>query len=263
MKSSSMVAGMNDYDAIASFYDIEHAHFDEDLDVYLNFAELSGGPLLELACGSGRVLLPLAEAGFEVTGVDNSAKMLSMAEQRLRQAGVADRCRLVQQDMCSLHLEQKFRMAFIALGSFAHVITRKEQQQALRAIHDRLVTGGRFILDISNADARYLEHLSGQVLHQGTWQREDGTYVSHFVSPASSTRQHLLEMTHFYDVHRQSAAVQRTTSRTRLYLFERSEVELLLEQAGFVVKDVYGDFNLGAFELDSPRMIFLAEAVSQ
>jgi hypothetical protein len=70
-------------------------------------------------------------------------------------------------------------------------------------------------------------------------------------------------MTHFYDVHRQSATVQRTTGRTRLYLFERSEVELLLEQAGFVVKDVYGDFNLGAFELDSPRMIFLAEAVSQ
>src|SRR5258706_6092831 len=117
---------MNDYDAIAPFYDIEHAHFDEDVDVYLTCAELSGGPLLELACGSGRLLLPLTEAGFEVTGVDSSAKMLSLAEQRLRQAGVASRCRLVQQDMRSLHVEEKFRMAFIALGSFAHVITRKE-----------------------------------------------------------------------------------------------------------------------------------------
>lgn len=251
---------MNDYDAIAPFYDIEHAHFDEDLDVYLNFAELSGGPLLELACGSGRLLLPLAEAGFEVTGVDNSASMLNLAEQRLQQASAGARCRLILQDVRSLHLDQKFRMAFIALGSFAHITTRKEQQQSLQAIRASLVTGGRFILDISNADARYMEHLSGQVLHQGTWQRDDGAFVSHFVSPASSTKRHLLELTHFYDVHRQGAAVQRTTGRTHLYLFERDEMELLLEQAGFVVKDVYGDFNLGAFELDSPRMIFLAEA---
>jgi SAM-dependent methyltransferase len=255
-----MVAGMNDYDALAPFYDIEHAHFDEDLDMYLNFAELSGGPLLELACGSGRLLLPLAEAGFEVTGVDNSPQMLSLAEQRLQQASVAARCRLVQQDMCSLRLDQKFRMAFVALGSFGHVITRKEQQQALRAIRNSLATGGRFILDISNADARYMENLSGQVLHQGTWQRDDGAFVSHFVSPASSTKGHLLELTHFYDVHRQGETVQRTTGSTRLYLFERGEMELLLEQAGFVIKDVYGNFHLEAFENESPRMIFLAEA---
>ena len=254
---------MNDYDLIAPFYDIEHAHFEEDVDVYLNFAELSGSPLLELACGSGRLLLPLAEAGYEVTGVDNSANMLNLAEQRLQQAGLAARCTLVQQDMCSLHLDQKFRMAFIALGSFGHMITRKEQQQALRAIRNHLVTGGRFILDISNADARYMENLSGQVLHQGTWQRDDGAFVSHFVSPASSTKKHLLELTHFYDVHKQGMPVQRTISRTQLYLFERSEMELLLEQAGFVVKDVYGDFNMGAFELESPRMIFLAEAATQ
>ncbi len=254
---------MNDYDLIAPFYDIEHAHFDEDVDVYLNFAELSGSPLLELACGSGRLLLPLAEAGFEVTGVDNSTNMLNLAEQRLQQAGLAARCTLVQQDMCSLHLDQMFRMAFIALGSFGHMITRKEQQQALRAIRNHLATGGRFILDISNADARYMENLSGQVLHQGTWQRDDGAFVSHFVSPASSTKKHLLELTHFYDVHRQGMPVQRTISRTQLYLFERGEMELLLEQAGFVVKEVYGEFNMGAFELESPRMIFLAEAATQ
>src|SRR5258706_2152624 len=103
---------MNDYDAIAPFYDIEHAHFDEDLDVYLNFAELSGGPLLELACGSGRLLLPLTEAGFEATGVDSSAKMLSLAEQRLRQAGGASRCWLGQQGIGSLDVAETVRTAF-------------------------------------------------------------------------------------------------------------------------------------------------------
>ena len=63
---------MNEYDTIAPFYDIEHAQFSEDLDMYQNFAELCGGAILELACGSGRVLLALARDGYTVTGVDSS-----------------------------------------------------------------------------------------------------------------------------------------------------------------------------------------------
>ncbi len=251
---------MKDYDLIAPFYDVEHAHFDEDLNLYVNFAELCSGPLLELACGSGRLLVPLAREGYELTGVDSSASMLKLAQAALEQAGVAARCTLVQEHMSKLRLGQKFRLAFIALGSFGHVCTRQEQRQTLVAVRDHLITGGRFILDISNADVRYMEHLSGQMLHQGTWQREDGSLLSHFVSPASSLTKHLLELTHFYEEHRQGEAVQRTVTSTHLYLFERNEVELLLEEAGFEITDVYGDYELSSFEHDSPRMIFIAEA---
>ncbi len=251
---------MKDYDLIAPFYDVEHAHFDEDLNLYVNFAELCSGPLLELACGSGRLLVPLAREGYELTGVDSSASMLKLAQAALEQAGVAARCTLVQEHMSKLRLGQKFRLAFIALGSFGHVCTRQEQRQTLVAVRDHLITGGRFILDISNADVRYMEHLSGQMLHQGTWQREDGSLLSHFVSPASSLTKHLLELTHFYEEHWQGEAVQRTVTSTHLYLFERNEVELLLEEAGFEITDVYGDYELSSFEHDSPRMIFIAEA---
>jgi SAM-dependent methyltransferase len=251
---------MNDYDLIAPFYDIEHAHFDEDLSLYMNFAGLCGGPLLELACGSGRLLVPLAREGYELTGVDSSASMLNLAREALEQAGVAAKCKLVQENMYSLHLGQQFRMAFIALGSFGHIYTRKEQRQTLATVHNHLVPRGRFILDISNADVRYMEHLSGQLLLQGTWPRDDGAMLSHFVSPASSPSRHLLELTHFYEEHRQGEAVKRTLIRTHLYLFERNEMELLLEEAGFVITDVYGDYELTPFEHDSPRMIFIAEA---
>ncbi len=251
---------MTDYDLIAPFYDIEHAHFDEDLNLYTNFAELCGSPLLELACGSGRLLVPLARQGYELTGVDSSASMLKLAQKALEQAGVAAQCKLAQENMCRLSLGQKFRLAFIALGSFGHVCTRQEQRQTLAAVRDHLTTGGRFILDISNADVRYMEHLSGQMLHQGTWQREDGALLSHFVSPASSLTKHLLELTHFYEEHWQGEAVRRTVITTHLYLFERNEIELLLEEAGFGIADVYGDYELDPFEHDSPRMIFIAEA---
>src|SRR6266699_1562726 len=148
---------MTDYDLIAPFYDIEHAQFDEDLSLYTNFAEMCGNPLLELACGSGRLLVPLARQGYELTGVDSSGSMLELAQEALEQAGVAARCKLVQESMSRLRLGQKFRLAFIALGSFGHMCTRQEQRQTLAAVRDHLTTGGKFILDISNEDARYME----------------------------------------------------------------------------------------------------------
>src|SRR6266699_4367389 len=161
---------MSDYDQIAPFYDIEHAQFGEDLELYRNFAELCGpgGPLLELACGSGRLLVPLAREGYVLTGVDSSKSMLNLARHALERAGVAEQCTLAQENMSTVRLGQKFRLAFIALGSFGHVCTRQEQRQTLAVVHNHLTVGSRFILDISNADVRYMEQLSGQVLHQGT-----------------------------------------------------------------------------------------------
>jgi SAM-dependent methyltransferase len=251
---------MDTYDLIAPFYDVEHAHFDEDIDFYLQYAEMQTGPLLELACGSGRLLLPLAEQGYTLTGVDSSEKMLALAREQLQQAELSTLVTLVQQDICTLHLPQQFSLAFIALGSFAHLTTRKTQHQALAAIHRHVTGGGTFILDISNADARYMENMGGQVLHQGTWQLKDGSMLTHMVSPASSRSRHLLELTHLYDQHSQGGPVNRTVVTTHLYLFDRSEMELLLEQAGFRIKETFGDYDLNPFTLESPRMIFVAEA---
>jgi len=251
---------MSDYDLIAPFYDIEHAQFDEDLDMYRNFAELCGGKILELACGSGRLLLPLAREGYSLVGVDTSPEMLRLAQHSLEEAGVAGHCQLIQQDICTLQLPEKFRLAMVALGSFGHIVTRQKQQAALAAIRRHLSIGATFILDISNEDARYMEHLSGQMLHQGTWQQADGSYVTHFISPSSSITHHLLDLTHFYDVHHQGEPVRRTVSQTDLYLFERNETDLLLDQAGFRVKDLYGNYDFSPYEHESPRMIFIAEA---
>ena len=251
---------MQEYDVIAPFYDVEHGGFDEDLDMYSNFAELCGGKVLELACGSGRVLLPLAREGFELVGVDTSAGMLEIARRRLESEDLIQRCSLVQQDIRALKLEQRFRMAFIALGSFGHITTRSEQLQTLAAVRAHLGGRASFVVDLGNADARYMETMSGQVLHQGTWQDEQGEFFTHWVSPAASNRQHLLEMTHFYERYPQGGPVHRTTVTTMLYLFERYEFEFLLEQTGFAVKGVYGDYELTPYQLDSPRLIFLAEA---
>src|SRR5260370_41047584 len=95
---------MNDYDLIAPFYDIEHAHFEEDLSLYKNFAEMCGSPLLELACGSGRLLVALARQGFELTGVDSSAVMLNLAKEAWNGLGVAKVCNLYREERSGVRL---------------------------------------------------------------------------------------------------------------------------------------------------------------
>lgn len=259
-KHKKQNSSISDYDIVAPFYDIEHAHFDEDVDMYENFAQWSGGSILELACGTGRLLLPLARSGYTLTGVDNSASMLALARQHLANEGLSARCTLAQQDIRTLRLGKTFRMVFIALGSFGHFIERSDQQQVLHTARLHLGNGGTFLLDISNADARYMESLSGQMLHQGTWQQQDGTLLTHFVSPASSSDRHVLELTHFYDQYSRGGPLHRTPGKTYLYLFERAEIELLVEHAGFAIKSIHGDYDLGPYHLDSPRMIVLAEA---
>src|SRR5438874_377731 len=79
------------YAALARFYDLDHAGFADDLDFWRNLARQIGGPVLEVGCGSGRVLLPLARAGFEVVGIDTSAPMLDRLKARLHAEPAAAR----------------------------------------------------------------------------------------------------------------------------------------------------------------------------
>src|SRR5258708_12750487 len=94
--------------------------------------------------------------------------MLTLARQRLQDEGLASRCKLVQQDICTMHLEQQFRMAFIALGSFPHITRRKQQQQPLASVRAHLAAGAMFILDTATPHPPYLETLTTHFLHHVT-----------------------------------------------------------------------------------------------
>ena len=93
------LASNDEYASIAEFYDLEHADFDADIDLYRQLAEVVGDPILELGCGSGRVLLPLAAAGYRVTGLDHSRSMLARARMAASREGLAERVSLVAGEM--------------------------------------------------------------------------------------------------------------------------------------------------------------------
>jgi SAM-dependent methyltransferase len=111
-----------------------------DVAFYGHLARELGGGVLELACGTGRIALALAEAGLEVTGVDISAGMLSVARRKAaaRPLSVQQRLSFIQQDMSKLNLSRRFGFAFVPARSFQHLLTIDRQRQALEGIHHPL-----------------------------------------------------------------------------------------------------------------------------
>ena len=135
------------YDA---FFDHPPPQIAGDVAFYERLAREAGGPVLELACGTGRIALPLAERGLDITGVDASDGMLAIAERKSAAVPAAARQRLtlVAQDMSELALDRRFGSIFVAFRSFQHLLTVDLQRRALAAMQRHLAAEGRLALHL-------------------------------------------------------------------------------------------------------------------
>ena len=201
------------YDRIAPWYDVEHADVTDDLAMYAGFLSATGGPVLELGCGSGRVLVPLAEDGHIITGVDRSSVMLARCRAAVAEAEVSDHVTLIQGDMADFDLpEKRFRFAFVALGSFQHLATLAARRAALARLRAHVIPGATLALDLAQGDLRRVINAAetGQVLHIIT--RSDpatGAFVTHTLAVQYGTEPGILALTHWYDHHQQDGLVSR------------------------------------------------------
>jgi len=250
---------MDDYSTYARFYDLDHGSLDADLVMIEQYAALCGSPILELACGTGRALLPLARQGYQVTGVDISPAMLAIARRKVEAEGFTDRVTLLEQDMRRLAVDGRFNLAFVALNSFMHLLTLDDQIESLIRIRQHLNPGGRLLLDLFNPDlGRLLDFRSQVSLDKVMIDPETGHRLMKFRSEKVDLSQQTIYVTYMIDDVDNQGAVHRTlvTFSTR-YLF-RAEVEHLLQRAGLAVEAVYGSYDLDDFDGDSDKMITVA-----
>jgi SAM-dependent methyltransferase len=255
------------YDVIAPWYDLEHAEFADDLGMYRGFAEATGSPVLEVGCGSGRLLVPLAEAGYTITGVDRSQAMLNRCQAAVDDAdiSVAARVTLVQMDMTTFQLLQRdYRLAFVALGTFQHLPALSDQLAALRRLRAHVVSGATLVLDLAQAEPRRCAHLaeSGAIAHIGTW-RDEATqqFMTHSVAARGGPAPATFTLTHWYDIHPQGGPMSRFCIQTTIALITPTEIVLLLEATGWRLRQLYGDHEMGEWDESSPRLIVIAQAV--
>jgi SAM-dependent methyltransferase len=249
----------NPFDRFARLYDWEHDGYLLDVLVHIGFARRFGGPVLELACGSGRLLGPLAQAGFACTGVDSSSAMLERARQRLQHLPEAHVARLVEQRLETLQLDGRFRTVILGLDSFGLLIDRDDQVRALRAARRHATHDARLILDVANGNVRGSSEPPEELLHDLTLpDPESGRPITKFILRRPRPAEQLDQLTFFYDEQDERGYLRRSMVELRLRWFTRFELELLLQSADWQVDELYGNYDLEPYGPTSDRLLVVA-----
>lgn len=249
---------MNTYDPFARYYDADFRDYSEDIPLVREFARRAGGPVLELMCGTGRVLLPLAEAGFELTGVDSSPAMLAIARANLADAELLDRVTLIEGDVRDVPLPaETFALAFVAVNSFMHLEEVRDQLAVLANVRRALTRRGLLLLDLFNPDPAEIAREDSRLVLDREYEL-DGRHVQKFVAIESDAALQLSRVTYLYDETDSSGALTRRTMRFTMRWFYRYELEHLLARAGFALRNVYGSYELDEYGSGSPRLIVVA-----
>jgi SAM-dependent methyltransferase len=243
----------------ARYFDADYADYDEDIPALAAFAQRTGGPLLELGCGTGRALIPLARRGYRVTGVDLSPEMLRVAGAKARAARVARRVTLIQGDYADAPLAGPYAFAFVLMNTFMHLTTQDDQLRALRHWREHLAPGGTLLVDVFHPDVHALADMVGRMVHDRTWtDPETGLTVMKWVTCSVSLAQQTLHVTLIYEEIGEDGSVRRTIVPYDARYLWRYEAELLLKMAGFELETIFGDWDLSPFVSDSDRMILVA-----
>jgi SAM-dependent methyltransferase len=241
------------YDA-PELYDLVLEHFRDDLDFWLEEAR-RGAPVLEVACGTGRVLLHLLEHGVDADGVDLSGPMLERLKVKAAARGLAPR--LVRADMRDFTLPRRYRRVLLAFNGFAHCETTQDQLRCLRCCREHLEPGGALVLHISYPSLAYWNEPEGErVLEMEVTHPVTGHPVRMY---DTRTRHRVGQWQHsLTDVEELDAA----GAVARVHRFEttqrwvyRYELELLLASAGFSRWEVVRGWDRGPFERDDQPMI--------
>jgi len=231
-----------------------------DLPFWQGLAESADGPALELACGTGRLLLPLARAGFCVTGLDASRFMLAVACRKLAREDheVRARCHLVEGNMSGFTFEEGFGLICIPARSFQILLTRDQQRSCLECCAHHLRPDGLLAIDVFNPRLDLL--ISPEGHHEGPneFAGPGGASVVHESHARYDRASQALTADWWYVARDEEGAITRHDYDLEMRYLFRFEMEWMLEACGFEVEALYGNFDRSEFASDSPEMIFVA-----
>jgi SAM-dependent methyltransferase len=242
---------------LAELYDA--FEFDGDLPLYLELAREQGSRVLEIACGSGRVLVPLAGAGFDVVGIDVSPHMLALAETKL---GSTPDARLIRADMRDFRLDRAdFDLAILAVKSFAYLTDHNDQLRCLASIQAHLRSGGLLAIDFMHPLPEWVAAAPGSMRDDLLQPVPDSGFTLSRVESVVSTdlaRQVRIIRSAYEIIDDHGSVVAKRFVEWPYRWTYRFEAEHLLARAGFTVEAVHGGYQREPFTSSSPAMVFLA-----
>ena len=254
--------------ALARLYDLDLAEDPGDLGLYLGLAARTGGPVVELGVGTGRLAVPLATAGYDVVGIDADLAMLDRARRRATEAGsdVAARVRLHRGDMLAATpadlgegLAGGARLAVLGLNTILLLASADRQRAAVAAMAALLSPGGLAVVDAWLPGAEDLETFDSRISLD--WLRTDpetGREVAKLSAAWYDDASRTVTLTTFFDEAEAGGSVTRWTRTDELRFVTPDELRTFAEAAGLEVELIAGDHELGPIGSESERVVMVA-----
>lgn len=234
-------------------YDLAYSQMVGDIPFYLGQARACGGPVLEIACGTGRIAIPLAKAGLDVTGLDVSEEMLTRARQKADTSGV--KIGWVRADCRDFELNRKFRLILMPFNSLQHLYDRESLEHCLTRIRGHLETGGTFVFDVFNPDLLILTRDPGKRFPVNRFVHpETGEEVVIEERNRYDSATQLNHIAWYYSIGGKKDAV---VEEFAMRCFYPQELDELLYANGFHVQEKFGTFQGKPFGSGDPKQILL------
>jgi SAM-dependent methyltransferase len=242
-----------EYDLLSDLYDLEYTH-DYDVPLWLTLAEREAGPVVEWGAGTGRIAVPLAQAGHEVTAVELSQQMAERGEEKNKSV------EWMVGDMRTVKPARHYALAICAFNSFLCLTSVGDALAYLRNAHQHLAPGGLLGIEVSAFSPEELVDPPGgpALRHDFTRRLPDGRLDRFSVSRYDAATQ-LMEMRLFYESYEASGTLEnRMVHDLTIRVVGHSELELMFSLTGFEVEAVYGGFEGEPFTSASDHLILLA-----
>jgi len=244
--------------ATARFYDAAYeslAQLDgRDIAFYRDLAREGGGPVLELGCGTGRVLLEIAADGFPCTGLDASQHMLA----RLRAKSRYPNLRLVRAAMQDFELpDERFGLIYSAFRAFQHLYTVEDQLACLLCVRRQLAPGGRLAFDVFAPRLARMAQLEEPEAADLRFTLE-GEEVVRYATVTRDPAAQILKVRFRYERSSDGRVVGNEHASFAMRWFWRFELEHLLARAGFGLIEIHGDFDRSPVSADTPAFVVVA-----
>lgn len=232
-------------------YDLQFKDFTEDIPFWRKQARIYGGPILELACGTGRITIPLAQDGFDVTGLDISESMLAQAKRK----SLAEQVDVewVYADCRDFDLDKPFGLIIFPFNAMSHLCNLKDVESCLYRVQRHVKPNGRFIVDIFNPRPDILSRDPTKPYPHATYPDASGKVVEVTENYAYDDATQISRIKLNYKIGGQTEKVAELNMR----IFYPQEIDALLKYNGFAIESKFGDFHENAFKSGSPKQIII------
>ena len=227
-----------------------------DLPFYERQSKKCGGPVLDVACGTGRLTIPLRLSGADITGLDSSREMLAEARNKTKRSGID--IEYVHADARAYSLDRSFQLILVANNSLSHLLRREDIEACLRCVRRHLAPGGRFIVDLFTPSARILARDPASRFSVGHYQDPDGR--GQIIVSETSRYDSATQVKHAVWHYERDGEPGGWDVSLNLRMFYPQEIDALLVYNGFVIEHKYGDFEETPYGAGSLKQVIVCRA---